>query len=475
MMDRRGVILALGAVGVVLPWPRPAGASEGGRETLHLAPDGEDSDAPGAGRAGRPFASLPHAYRRARPGDTILMRGGVYRPGGTEGWLLHGGGGAPGRPVRIEAMPGETPVVDGATMTPPTGAGAAWPGRNTAGGFPLVLWDAPFVEVRGLAVRHGPMGGMHVSGTHPGFVAERCAFHENGWLNDEHGVGLGIFGSGGANVVRNCDAWGNHGGGVGATGGNADGFQIVLADSAGTVVTGNRAWHNGDDGFDFFNTLRPGDDRSVTGYLVDGNWSFANGCRPDGTVNPTGDGVGFKLGGRRQGARGRHGGHTVIRNLAWANRTMGFDENGYLGGTEPHRVWNNVAFDNGRDPDGGFGDHGHAFVFQDAPGTVLANNVAFALRTRNEVLVKRAVERCNARNGRPWNVFHPALTLGADAFVSLEDAVARGPRGPDGSLPASGFLRPVRGGALTGRGADDGAPAELGASKHPDLGAYPTG
>lgn len=467
-------LVATAAAPRLLKSPPPASpAAPTGGKVCHVAPGG--SDEAGDGSFGRPFASLPRAYAAAEPGDTILMRGGTYGLGGPSGWLLVGHGGRPGRPVRIESLPGETPVIDGSGMRPPTGRNLAWASRRQAGGFPLALWDAPHVELRGLTVCNGPMGGIHVNGTHDGLLVERCVTRDNGWLNDEHGVGLGLYGVGQANTVRNCDSHGNRGGGPAATGGNADGFQIALLESAGTVVTGNRSWRNGDDGFDFFVTSPREDDRSVTGYLVDGNWSFENGCHADGTLNAGGDGVGFKLGGRRQGSRARYGGHTVTRCLAWCNKVAGFDDNGYNGGTEPHTVFNNTAFNNGCNTDRALGDPGFAYIFQHHARTRLCNNIAFATEPRNEVRIRLAYESHNARNRTPWNSFAPVLSFDASDFASLDDREARGPRKPDGALPATAFLRPSAASRLGGRGTGTGLPAHIrydGA--YPDLGAIQT-
>lgn len=464
-----GLVTAAAAPRLLKSPARPARG-----QTCHVAPGG--SDERGDGSLARPFASLPRAYAAAGPGDTILLRGGTYGfRGEAAGWLLAGRGGRPGQPVRIENHPGETPVLDGRGLRPPAGRGRAWASLRQAGGFPLVFWDAPHVELRGLTVCNGPMGGIHANGSHDGFVVERCVTRDNGWLNDEHGVGLGLFGTGHGNAVRNCDSHGNRGGGPGATGGNADGFQIVLLESRGTVLTGNRAWRNGDDGFDFFVTSRPEDDRSVTGYLVDGNWAFENGCHADGALNPGGDGVGFKLGGRRPRSRARHGGHMVTRCLAWCNKSTGFDDNGYNGGSEPFAVFNNTAFNNGCNTDRTLGAPGFAFVFQSSEQTRLCNNVAFATEPRNEVRIREAYESHNARNGTPWNAFAPALSFDAGDFATLDDGAARGPRRPDGSLPASAFLRPSGESRLHGRGTAIGLPDHVRyGGPAPDLGAIQT-
>lgn len=486
MPTRRRLITGVGGLLVAetvlhaLGWPSRARSADAsipqaprrdGR-VLYVAPGG--SDETGQGSLERPFATLPRAYADVVPGDTIRLRGGRYTfREATAGWLVSGRGGAPDRPIRIENHPGEVPTIDGGDLRPLRGRGQAWASRRTAGGFPLALWDTPHVELRGITVCNGPMGGIHVNGAHDGLRVERCVTRDNGWLNDEHGVGLGVYGTGHANVVRNCDSHGNHGGGPGATGGNADGFQITLHESDGTVVVGNRAWRNGDDGFDFYDTAPPGDSRRVTNYLVDGNWSFENGCHADGTPNAGGDGVGFKLGGRRPGSQARHGGHVVTRCVSWNNKTHGFDDNGYNGGTEPHVVFNNTTFNNGTNPDRALGEPGYAFVFQDNPGTRLCNNVAFATQARNELLVEQAFESHNLRNGRPWNVFDPPLSLDRSDFRTLDDARARGARAADGTLPASDFLRPCRDSRLNRRGTSNGLPAHLrSATFSASLGAF---
>ena len=52
------------------------GASAAGAAEIFVAPDGDDA-APGT-RA-RPLASIQTAVDRARPGDTVIIRGGTYR------------------------------------------------------------------------------------------------------------------------------------------------------------------------------------------------------------------------------------------------------------------------------------------------------------------------------------------------------------------------------------------------------------
>lgn len=426
---------------------------------LYVAPTGEDDDDPERGTVQRPFATLPRAFSHAYGGDTILLRGGEYGfDGAAEGWLLAGRGGEPGRPIVIENYPGEVPVIDGAAMRPPTQRYQAWPSRNSAGGFALVIMDASHLTLRGLTVRHGPMGGCFVNGTHHNLLIERCVFRDNGWLNDEYGTGLGILGKGDHNIVRNCDSFGNHGGGPGATGGNADGISVSLNDSTGTIVTGNRAWRNTDDGFDFYNTSRAKDSLSTSPCLIDQNWSFENGYNSDGSINPTeaGDGCGFKLGGRRSGATGLYGGHTVTRCLSWSNKTSGFDDNSYNGGMLPMAIFNNVSFNDARS------EVGYAFIIEHNASTVLRNNIVFIKGGRHDFDIELASQSHNASNGAALRSFSPTnFKVSLNDFQSIDDAIARGPRQADGSLPVSDFLRLAKGSRLVGAGSTLGLPSNV--------------
>lgn len=479
MISRRHVLTRMAASALLATQSTRAFAQArgvprlGGGRVIHVSPDGSDSGRHDGGSTA-PFLTLPRAFGSAVPGDTIVMRGGVYAlEGQKSGWLLAGRGGTPTAPIHVTNHPGEVPIIDGRGMEPPTESHAAWPGRTTAGGFPLVLWDVSHVVVRGLTVRNGPMGGAYVHGTHHGLTVEQCVFHDNGWLNDEFGTGLTLLGTGNGNIVRNCDSFGNGGGRPGSMGRNADGFSFALHGSDEVLVEGNRAWRNADDGFDFFNSYPAASGLDAGPCIVDRNWSFENGFFADGRMNPfpLGDGNGFKLGGRREGATGGHGGHTVTRCLAWGNKCNGFDDNGYNGGLAPLTIFNNVSFDNARNDDPDRGDLGFAFIIQFAADTVLRNNIALATRGRNALRITLARHSHNLRNGRAWDQLNPPVALSPHDFVSLDDTVARGPRRPDGSLPISGFLRPNPESALIGRGSRDGLPRHLPAGDI-DIGAF---
>jgi len=93
--------------GATLPAVRPQiTLSAQSRTTFFVAPNGRDSN-PGTRR--RPFATIAHALRKLRAGDTLLVRSGTY----PERVKVNV---APGRPragVLVSNFPGERPVVSG--------------------------------------------------------------------------------------------------------------------------------------------------------------------------------------------------------------------------------------------------------------------------------------------------------------------------------------------------------------------------
>ncbi len=76
----------------------------------YVAPTGDDA-APGS--LARPFRSLERASKALKAGDTLFLRGGVYRA-----ILYADASGVPGRPIVFRAYPGESPVLAGSDPAP---------------------------------------------------------------------------------------------------------------------------------------------------------------------------------------------------------------------------------------------------------------------------------------------------------------------------------------------------------------------
>jgi hypothetical protein len=73
--------------------------------SIFVAPDGDDGN---DGTLGSPFRTIQKAASAARAGDTVRVRGGLYKG---HVHLRHSG--EPGRPIVFRNAPGERPVVDG--------------------------------------------------------------------------------------------------------------------------------------------------------------------------------------------------------------------------------------------------------------------------------------------------------------------------------------------------------------------------
>lgn len=399
-----------------------AGARTTAGHTWYVATDGDDA---GPGTSAQPFATWQRGIDAARPGDEVLIRGGVYAVSGFRyaGVTVYRNGTAQ-RPITLRAEDAaHRPVLDCS-------------GLDYSGGLTCLYvradwWRVHDVEITGTPqpTPDTPSAVLLDDASHN--VLRNVASHHN------HGTGIRIAGASRYNLLRDCDAYFNADPGTTPDPyGNADGIAVAfLAPGAvGNRVVDCRAWWNSDDGFDLWMAEAP--------VAITGAWAFRNGFIP-GTPTPAGNGQGFKLGRNDGGPR-----HTLTRCLAFENRAFGFDENGATG---PLLLRNNTALRNGA---GGFG-------FYNPVAHVLRNNVALP----EGVNVDPAVD--DASNA--WTL---PVTVGLRDFLSVSPAGADGPRAPDGSLPRLDFLRLRAGSDLIDAGTDVGL-SFVGAA--PDLGAYEYG
>ncbi|WP_246635643.1 sigma-70 family RNA polymerase sigma factor [Actinoplanes hulinensis] len=317
--------------------------------TIVVAPDGT---AAGDGTVARPY-TLARAVEAVRPGQTIALRGGIYRLAAPI--VITTGGDARNR-ITLTGYQGERPVLDAAALPDDTWA---------------VTHEADFWTVRGLEVT-GSRSHAYVCVSCANNVFQRLALHGNVrgglTLRDPDTV---------ANQVLDSDFFDNDGIGLG----------VKFGSGAGNLVRGNRAYRNGDNGFDLGDFASP-----VT---VDTNWSYANGVS------------GFALGGGDPAPRAEH---VVRNNAAWANRLHGFsdDENAAF-----MRLTGNTAWRN------------RGTGFSMPSGLVrLRSNVAAG---------NHAPADLTPRTSAAGNSWRPV-------FRSTDPASAEGPRHADGSLPTTSFL-----------------------------------
>jgi len=169
------------------PYYRPEGLScvldPSQLQGFVVAPNGDDAN-PGTWE--RPFRTIGHGVSRLGPGDTLWVREGVYVEA-----VTIAASGAEGAPLRVLAVPGERPVIDG------------------DGRLPSNSWNAL----------------LHVSGD----SVEVAGFEVR---NSSSNNGLGVKVSGRHSVARHLDVHHNH-------------QQGILLSGDGSVVEYSRIWQNG--------------------------------------------------------------------------------------------------------------------------------------------------------------------------------------------------------------------------------------
>ena len=418
---------------------------------FYVATDGSDT---AAGTKAAPFATIQRAQKSVSPGDTVFIRGGIYRMSETQiaGHVgpyacvtLLDQSGAPGKWINYWAFPGEQPVFDYSSVKP---AGQ----RVTA--FRI---NASWLHLRGLEVT-----GVQVTiKTHTQSIGFDNAGSDNLYerLSVHDGMAIGCWiGAGANNLVLNCDAFRNHDSfSENGRGGNTDGFGYHgHQGSTGNIFRGCRAWFNSDDGFDFIN--------SDEVCRIENCWAFYNGFSTG--FKSLGDGNGFKA----AGDAGRTPAtlpqpiprHVVTGSVAVRNKVNGFYANHHPGGIE----WtNNTAYQNatnfnlrGRDP------RDNKTIIP-GRGHRLKNNLGFAGRTE-------VAELDAAASDVSGNYFTLPVAITAKDFLGLDEADLVKPRQPNGDLPDVPFLHLAPGSAAIDAGVDVGRPFK---GKAPDLGAFESG
>ncbi|MEU9349112.1 sigma-70 family RNA polymerase sigma factor [Streptomyces sp. NPDC048278] len=361
------------------PKTSPAAYSGLATADYYVAPDGDDT---GPGTLARPFATVTRAVSRARPGQTVAVRGGTYHPGTTVSLTASG---TRGHRITVSNYRDERPVFDGSRL--PSGAG-------------LFVRSGGYVTVQGLEIE-GVAGRPFVCTSCHDDVLARLVVHGNG------STGLLLQGAGTHdNLIQDSDFYDNHE--SGSSGGYVDGVGFTTGAGAGNRIRGCRIYDNSGDGLDL-----SGFDGSVT---IDHTWAFGNGVNRWGVTDFSAGGSGFKLG----GDAGLKVAPVVSDSAAWDNAGFGFTETGSAG---TPRLTDDTAYRNGA--------AGFAFVTSAA---VLRRDLA--LGNRPDVwLGTRAGHTGNSWDQRGWTT--AALHLTGTTSPTAD-------RDPDGRLPSTLFLGNTR-------------------------------
>ncbi len=418
-----------------------AGLGLASAKTLYVSPTGSDS-APGT--SAQPLGGIAKAIAGLAAGDTLYFKGGRYACDSTI--TLAQSGRADAR-ILLWAAPGEKPVLDFAAQ--PYGAVHR-----------AFMLSGDYWHLRGLEITHAGDNGIKVEGSHNRI--EACVLHDNGDTGIQLGFAHETQNPGGAlcafNEIINCDSYRNFD--FDNAGGDADGFACKMHNGKGNVFRGCRSWHNGDDGWDLFETDWPVE--------ITDCWTWHNGDKTDfdstykakmgkPMSSYQGNGNGFKLGGNGAGGSSQ-GVHVARRCVSFDNyfrSKKGFDQNSHKGGVI---VENCLSFQNG-----------YNYMFENDPqagaANIFRNNIAFGVKgSLDHEFSAAAILKNNS-----WDL--PVQATVAD-FQSLSEDLAKAPRGADGSLPVNAFAKLVPGSDLIDQGVDVGMPF---AGKAPDLGAFESG
>ncbi len=130
------------------------------------------------GATNSPFATLAAAYRLAKPGDTIVLRGGTYHLANL-GYSPHTGG-EPGAPLTIEAAPGEQPIIDlSESETWQQDSNGYWYADLPANSWML---SDPLVQIRNGAAATQILGDPVSGGPPAAFTQPNGTYYQNGQL-----------------------------------------------------------------------------------------------------------------------------------------------------------------------------------------------------------------------------------------------------------------------------------------------------
>jgi hypothetical protein len=334
-----------------------------------------------------PLPNIFPALNSVKPGDSILLAGGVHRYTQPINITVNG---TPDKPITFASYSGDTAVLDF----------SAAPLQKAAG----VTVTASALAFTNIVYENASNHGCIVSGSNA--VYTQCIFRNNG------NKGCQVLG--GHNQFINCDAYGN--GKTNAADG--DGFAPQLEDAGGNKFVGCRSWNNGDDGWDGY--LKDAS-KNITDTLVN-CWSITNGYDMQGnsTAAAGGNGNGFKPG----SATGFHN-WVEINCLAAYNQQKGFDQNHSLA---TMTIINCTAFNNLK---WNFVDYevpasGYTYTFKNCIS--LRTSAITPLSPQIDNLCPEVVQSNNS-----WLTgFGPAT---AADFESVDTTGLKGPRKSDGSLP----------------------------------------
>ena len=412
-------------------------ASRSQATDYYVSPSGSDSN---PGTMAAPFGTVQKAVEAPSPGDTVWFRAGTYK--NSKQIVISKSGTSDTQRINFFAYQGEVPVLDFSTYV----------SSNTASDQPTIHITGSWLHFKGLEVANG---AVQPSGSHSNDAVRASNTHDNIFelLNIHHNFGPGLFidGGTGGHLILNCDSHDNYDKDASqGDGQNGDGFGVhYQMTGSSTVLRGNRAWINSDDGYDLISQEVP--------VIIENCWAVMNGYANGGSTRPSsGNGNGFKAGSSKTGIR-----HVLQQNVAWKNGAAGFYANHSSGGNtwlNNTSYMNSVQYNMLASPSG---DTSMTITLTGALAHKMRNNIGFPNKNTNMGGVDTQ-----------FNTWDLGIAEASNDFASTVDTGYSGPRQADGSLPNLNFMKLAAGSPLIDKGTDVGLAF---AGAHPDLGAYEYG
>ena len=260
--------------------PIPANAAT---TYYYVSVNGNDSN--NGQTKGRPFRTLDKALSKANAGTTIFLMNGTYSSSTTYKLKKKG---TSNSPIKILNYSGHKPVVDFSRQ----------PYADSSRGFQIT---GNYWIISGLTIQNAGDNGIHISGNNN--RVQDCFITKCG------DTGLQMSNGASYNLVRRVTSTYNFD--KKTNGENADGFAAKLRIGPGNQFENCNAYHNSDDGFDFYDA-----GNAVRIYNSEASY---NGKKD-------GNGQGFKVGGNYTSDD-----HYLEGCVATGNRKRGYDQNNNRG------------------------------------------------------------------------------------------------------------------------------------------------
>lgn len=385
----------------------PASAQAQTSCTYYVATTGNDTN-PGTSSA--PWRTVQKSANTAAAGQTVCVRGGLY----SEVVVINVSGSAAGGYITFMSYPGETAILDGASLTVPSGWG------------PMIrIENKSYIVIQGFEIRnyrsslkaHSPIG-IFVTGYDDHIQLLNNIVHDMGTSfsgkngGDAHGIA--VYGTAAPNSINNIVVNGNqlYNLSLGSSeslvmNGNVDGF----------TVTNNIVHDNNNIGIDVIGfegkSPDPAYDQARNGTVVGntvyninsyGNPAYGNERSADGIYVDGGrdtliernivhhTNIGVEL-------ASEHSGHatsniTVRNNFVYSNTQVGIAFGGYdkrRGSTENCVIVNNTFYNNATQGDWG----AELYVQFDTRNNIVENNIFYANSARKFIESWSAVMTAN--------------------------------------------------------------------------------